>query len=144
MDVDIIIMEGFLDTSLVQYAQLRFKVDPRRASVSVLNRFAPVVKHACFESFLECLESSDITRNSVDIFDDGCDVHVVVVTSEYELLVDLLKSAYLEMPLLLLQIELKSELALNKSKHVRLARDATFPFVLGTMSDTTAKLLVLV
>ena len=137
-------MESYLDTTIVQYAQLRFMVDPRRAAVSVLNRFAPVVKHACFESFLERTLSKNFVTNSVDVFDDGHKFHVVVVTHDYEMLVDLLKSAYLEMPLLLLQCYLKSLSALNKSQHVRLARDVSYPFVIGPVSEKTAQLLVMV
>ena len=62
-----------------------------------------------------------------------CDeLHVVVVTEQFEKLLDLM-ALPIQMPLLVLQCN--SDDTLSKSKRVRLARDVTYPYVLGSSSQ---------
>ena len=121
-----------VDASLVQYAKLRFKLS-HRIDEEVLNQFGPVVRHASFDTFLnqECVLNSLHTCIVCD------ELHVMVVTEEFEKLLDLM-ALPIEMPLLVLQCN--NDSALSKSKSVRLARDVTYPYILAS----SAQLLVMI
>ena len=116
-----------VDASLVQYAKLRFKLS-NRIDDEVLNQFGPVVRHASFDTFLnqECVLN---TLHTCIVCDE---LHVVVVTEQFEKLLDLM-ALPIQMPLLVLQCN--SDDTLSKSKRVRLARDVTYPYVLGSSSQ---------